>query len=505
MRVLASLAAVLALAGTTAANGLASMPSCGLTCITTMLSNSSCGLEDTACLCTNAPLVASIEKCVMASCTPKEMLTTKNITATDCGIAPRDERHTYDAVSITLGVITGIVVTLRIAFKLFIIQDQLNLSDIFILATMCSGIPSTVMNTTGLTKHGLARDIWTVPFDDITLFGRYYYVMEVLYFTHVTLLKLSILFFYLRIFPGPAVRRLLWATVAVVSSFGLAFVIAAIFQCNPISYFWTRWSGETSGSCVSINHLAWANAAGSIFLDLCMLAIPLSQLRHLNLHWKKKLGVGLMFCTGTFVTVMSIVRLHSLIKFANSHNTTWDQWEAALWSTIEINIGIICACMPSMRVVLVHFFPRVFDSTFHDRGKSSYYASEQYSRSAPHGNSASAGTAPATNGAAEHNGAPTLSTHADRVYHGHHHSVSRDLQHAGDALDPSGIMCLRTYTVKYGTELDETSLVQMADLDRESAQSTSSISDSYDHKPPMPSVSVSWLPINNTVARETDS
>jgi hypothetical protein len=30
-----------------------------------------------------------------------------------------------------------------------------------------------------------------------------------------------------------------------------------------------------------------------------MLAIPLAQLKTLNLHWKKKIGVGLMFCVGT--------------------------------------------------------------------------------------------------------------------------------------------------------------------------------------------------------------
>ncbi|PHH52846.1 hypothetical protein CFIMG_002317RA [Ceratocystis fimbriata CBS 114723] len=491
MRLFASLVAalVMASAAVTAAttNNLASLPSCSLTCMATLVSNSSCALDDTTCVCTNKLLVASIEKCVAASCTPKEMLTTMNVTSTNCGVVPRDKRRTYDTVSITLGIITGIVVAVRISFKLFVIHDQLNLSDIFILATMGSGIPSTVMNTTGLTKHGLARDIWTVPFDDITLFGRYYYVMEVLYFTHVTLLKLSILFFYLRIFPAPAVRRLLWATVAVVAAFGLAFVIAAIFQCSPISYFWTKWSGETTGSCVSINHLAWANAAGSILLDLCMLAIPLSQLRHLKLHWKKKLGVGLMFCTGTFVTVMSVVRLHSLIKFANSHNTTWDQWEAALWSTIEINIGIICACMPSIRVVLVRLFPRVFDSTFHDHGKGSYYASDQYKRSMPQDSAVSGGL----------NGTGTLNNvHGNGDSGGistptgsHHRAVECDHNVNRGAIDPSGILCSRTYTVKYGADLDETSLVQMADLDRESAKSSSSISDSYEHKVPMPSVS----------------
>lgn len=37
----------------------------------------------------------------------------------------------------------------------------------------------------------------------------------------------------------------------------------------------------------------------SIALDLWILAIPLWQLRSLKMHWKKKVGVALMFCVGT--------------------------------------------------------------------------------------------------------------------------------------------------------------------------------------------------------------
>jgi len=59
------------------------------------------------------------------------------------------------------------------------------------------------------------------------------------------------------------------------------------------------------------------------------------------------------------VTVVSIVRLQGLVTFANSINPTWDNWSTGVWSTIEINIGIICACMPSLRLLLVRLFPKV--------------------------------------------------------------------------------------------------------------------------------------------------
>lgn len=124
------------------------------------------------------------------------------------------------------------------------------------------------------------------------------YINEVLYFTQVFTVKLSILAFYLRLFPGVLIRRLIWGTVSVTVSFIIIFDLVTIFQCQPVGHYWTGWDGETEGHCLSINALVWANAASSILLDAWMIFIPLSQLRNLQLHWKKKIGVALMFSVG---------------------------------------------------------------------------------------------------------------------------------------------------------------------------------------------------------------
>ncbi|KAJ4298814.1 hypothetical protein N0V90_004056, partial [Kalmusia sp. IMI 367209] len=244
---------------------------------------------------------------------------------------------------------------------------EFGLDDCFIFITLISGVPSSAINVLGMTANGLGRDVWTLRFEQITSFARYFYVMEFLYFAQITLLKLSLLFFYLRVFPGKPVRRIIWATVVFNSLFGIIFVIVAIFQCNPISHYWNRWHGETHGTCISINALGWSNAAISITLDFWMLAIPLSQLTHLKLAWRKKVGVALMFCV-----VVSILRLHSLVHFANSTNPTWDQWDVSNWSTVEINVGIICVCMPANRMILVRLFPKCLGAI--RSTSSAYYA-----------------------------------------------------------------------------------------------------------------------------------
>lgn len=62
------------------------------------------------------------------------------------------------------------------------------------------------------------------------------------------------------------------------------------------------------------------------------------------------------------VTVVSILRLLSLSKFDDSINITWDYYGVALWSTIEINVGIICTSLPTLRLILVRISPKAFGS-----------------------------------------------------------------------------------------------------------------------------------------------
>lgn len=170
---------------------------------------------------------------------------------------------------------------------------------------------------------------------------------------------MTLLLFFLRIFPKPIIRRLLWGTVAFNLICGLAFVLATIFQCQRISYYWTSWDKNQPGKCININAIVWSNAIISIVLDVWMLALPLHEVLQLQLSWRKKVSVTVMFCVGTFVTVVSVLRLRSLVHFAASSNPTWDQADVVYWSTIEINVGILCASLPALRVILVKIFPAI--------------------------------------------------------------------------------------------------------------------------------------------------
>lgn len=178
---------------------------------------------------------------------------------------------------------------------------DLGWDDWTILLLICASTPSMVIIDRYAIPYGAGSDVWTVPFDHITQFVRWLYVLGVLYLLQIALLKLSILFFLLRLFPRVITQRLLKATIAFDLLYGAAFVIAGIFQCQPISFYWTSWDKNptTRGKCININALNWSNAIIGIILDVWMLAIPLYEVFHLRLSLRKKISVALMFFVGT--------------------------------------------------------------------------------------------------------------------------------------------------------------------------------------------------------------
>jgi hypothetical protein len=60
------------------------------------------------------------------------------------------------------------------------------------------------------------------------------------------------------------------------------------------------------------------------------------------------------------VCVVSILRLQFLVAISNSSDPTYDNPPAATWSSVEINVGIICSCLPLLRPLLTRFLPNIF-------------------------------------------------------------------------------------------------------------------------------------------------
>jgi len=62
------------------------------------------------------------------------------------------------------------------------------------------------------------------------------------------------------------------------------------------------------------------------------------------------------------VTVVSTIRLYTLDNLANSKDQTFDNSDQATLSAVEVNVVIICACLPAMRPLFAVMMPKYFSS-----------------------------------------------------------------------------------------------------------------------------------------------
>lgn len=179
----------------------------------------------------------------------------------------------------------------------------------------------------------------------------------------MVLTKISIVLLYLRIFPAevsPSFQHASLAVIAALLVYGTAFTIYYLFECAPISYFWTQWHGESPGACRNFQVASYVNASLNITFDLVVFFLPVPKLLRLQVkHKRRKLGVVLTFLVGLFVTACSIVRLTYLVNFGKLTNATYHYNDIALWSGIEGDVGVICACMPSLVGPMTYLYRRV--------------------------------------------------------------------------------------------------------------------------------------------------
>lgn len=153
---------------------------------------------------------------------------------------------------------------------------------------------------------------------------------------------------YLRLFPHTEAwfRHSCIGAIILIAITAIPGYLTTVFQCDPINYAWLRWNSKHSGTCINTVAQITAFAGVNIVLDLMVFLLPIPRLVKLNVSRSKKVAVMMVFMFGLFVTICSAIRIQYLFIWGTSTNPTWQYNELALWSAIECDLGVVCACLP---------------------------------------------------------------------------------------------------------------------------------------------------------------
>ncbi|KAI1129514.1 hypothetical protein F5Y10DRAFT_149877 [Nemania abortiva] len=330
-----------------------------LLCISsTLQAQSTCALTDFPCICANEALSKKIESCISSQCPPRDALTTAKIVKDLCGAPKRNISLAVWLVSLVNIVFSTLFYILRLVSRA-VLRQRVDVSDVFLGISVAFTFP-ILWTAFSLAAAGLGQDAWNIPPDNITRIFYLYWWDEIFYQGGLPLTRISFLCFYLKLFPQDSIRKASFILIGLNVANFIAFVTASIFQCVPIYGAWTFWDGSFQGHCNDLHLQSWIQAGFNIGMDLMVIILPLPALAKLSISRSRKIRIVGMFSLGFFVTIISVLRLKTLVVFANSMNVSYDYVEPGLYSVIEACISIICACLPAVRALLITLMPNIF-------------------------------------------------------------------------------------------------------------------------------------------------
>lgn len=278
-------------------------------------------------------------------------------------------------VTLALIIVATVFVGARFFTRGYIVRSIKN-DDWWILAAwICSvgfSIAICVAVSDGLGKHNT-----DIPYAEKDNLRRAQYTFSILYNPCLMLTKTSIIVFYLSVMSedvDPVFKWCNWITLALTNITGTALTFLNIFQCRPISAGY-EYPGPPNPKCTDIVTLYLSSAPVNIITDLALLLLPMPILTGLRLPKKQKIILIVTFSAGAFVAVVDVIRIAYLQEAAisrlsvktdggtatgrivESTDFTWYASLSFMWSAIEVNIGLICACVPSLKPLFLKFAP----------------------------------------------------------------------------------------------------------------------------------------------------
>lgn len=150
-----------------------------------------------------------------------------------------------------------------------------------------------------VTAKGFGLNMWDVEPDNLTTAFAIFFFGQMAYLSILGLCKISVLLFYIRIFPYERCRLLCHLTLGFVVITTILYQLLVLCRCYTITYNWEGWkTGRPQKKCLDFNLLGSTSAGTNIAQDLIVLLTPVPWIWGLNCSRWKKVQIWGMFGVG---------------------------------------------------------------------------------------------------------------------------------------------------------------------------------------------------------------
>ncbi|RDW61745.1 uncharacterized protein DSM5745_10417 [Aspergillus mulundensis] len=201
--------------------------------------------------------------------------------------------------------------------------------------------------------------------DTLTEYRKFCYIATVLYCPMALFTKIALLSILVRIFsPYKSRVRFIYGFLAAITIYYVIAEIVKIRMCDPVPGYWTM---DPNAKCLDQRAALIADSVISMVSDILILILPLPLTWSLQMSRNKKLRVIGMLSAGGLATAFSIYRIVLVLRDGSSPDITIFFICVILSGNAEGGMGLICACLPSLNILIA----KVRNHSY--RSKSGYY------------------------------------------------------------------------------------------------------------------------------------
>ncbi|KAK3321356.1 hypothetical protein B0T19DRAFT_487699 [Cercophora scortea] len=210
----------------------------------------------------------------------------------------------------------------------------------------------------GLEAHyGLGHHTWTMPEENYIPYMKCFYTSIIIYNIAMCLTKISVLLQFRRIFSIIHMERATRYGLYFLVAWGVTLSFLLPMVCLPVEAFWDP---LVTGRCLDSAMIWYVMAVVNVVTDFVLVTMPMPLVGSLQLPPRQKMLLVVMFGIGSIPCAISFYRINTLRAAATSQDPNWDNVNAAIFSFLELSVGVIAACLPTMRPLLVAYMPQTF-------------------------------------------------------------------------------------------------------------------------------------------------
>ncbi|KAF2495000.1 hypothetical protein BU16DRAFT_562621 [Lophium mytilinum] len=267
-------------------------------------------------------------------------------------------------MALTLVVVNGIFLSLAcitLGLRVWIrsTRGALGTDDWLLLVGLLLFAVTVAMSTMS-AHYGLGVHNYGASAAEMQNGVMYFALWQLFYVTSTVPVKASICISLLRITTKKLFRGILWALIVLSSISTFMACVVVWSTCRPMAATWDKSiKGAKCSSLEMIIALSYLVSGVNVVTDWTCAILPAFILWDIQMRTKLKFSVCVILGMGAAASTATLIRLKAIPSYRNANDYLYGIAEIAIWSTVEIGLGIIAGSVATLKPL----FNKVFGSS----------------------------------------------------------------------------------------------------------------------------------------------